>query len=248
MLEYLKRHHIGLLALFIALGGTSYAAVKLPKNSVGSTQIKAHAVTEGKLAKAVVKKLDKAGVAGPKGAAGATGASGPAGAVGPAGAPGATGAAGPRGERGDKGDPGAKGDKGDPGGVMSAAIGGLNTNVSPGGVLANPLLGGPATVTLPAAGRALVIVTGDFALTCTTAPCTVVVGAVVDGITVAPGVFSSYDGDAGTTTDHTLATTGIVTGLAAGTHTFQIATKLTGLGASLSGHTTRITVIPFGDG
>ena len=32
------------LALFVALGGTSYAAVKLPKNSVGSKQIKKNAV------------------------------------------------------------------------------------------------------------------------------------------------------------------------------------------------------------
>src|SRR3954468_22599857 len=32
------------LALFIALGGTSYAALKLPRNSVGSQQIRAGAV------------------------------------------------------------------------------------------------------------------------------------------------------------------------------------------------------------
>src|ERR687895_511545 len=34
---YLRRHHIGLLALFIALGGTSYAAVTLSANGVGGT-------------------------------------------------------------------------------------------------------------------------------------------------------------------------------------------------------------------
>lgn len=33
------------IAVFIALGGASYAATKLPKNSVGSKQIKANAVT-----------------------------------------------------------------------------------------------------------------------------------------------------------------------------------------------------------
>ena len=32
---YVRRHHVALLGLFIALGGTSYAAVKLPRNSVG---------------------------------------------------------------------------------------------------------------------------------------------------------------------------------------------------------------------
>ena len=30
---------VSLIALFMALGGTSYAALKLPKNSVGSAQV-----------------------------------------------------------------------------------------------------------------------------------------------------------------------------------------------------------------
>ncbi len=47
--RYLRRHHIALLALFVALGGTSYAAVNLPKGSVGSAQIKQGAVASGKL-------------------------------------------------------------------------------------------------------------------------------------------------------------------------------------------------------
>jgi hypothetical protein len=37
------------LAVFIALGGSSYAALKLPKNSVGSKQIKRNAVTSTKV-------------------------------------------------------------------------------------------------------------------------------------------------------------------------------------------------------
>jgi hypothetical protein len=37
------------LALFLALGGVSYAAVTLPKNSVGSKQIKSNAVTSSKV-------------------------------------------------------------------------------------------------------------------------------------------------------------------------------------------------------
>jgi hypothetical protein len=45
---------VSTLALFIALGGVSYAAATLPKNSVGSAQIKAKAVTEKKLAKGSV--------------------------------------------------------------------------------------------------------------------------------------------------------------------------------------------------
>lgn len=42
--SYVRRHHLALLALFVALGGTSVAAVSLKKNSVGSKQIKANAV------------------------------------------------------------------------------------------------------------------------------------------------------------------------------------------------------------
>ncbi len=39
------------MALIVALGGTSYAAIKLPANSVGSTQLKKHAVTEQQAAR-----------------------------------------------------------------------------------------------------------------------------------------------------------------------------------------------------
>lgn len=42
------------MALFIALGGVSYAAVTLPKNSVGSSQVKKNAITGSKVKKAVV--------------------------------------------------------------------------------------------------------------------------------------------------------------------------------------------------
>jgi len=46
---------ISLIALFVALGGTSYAAIALPKNSVGTKQIKKGAVTAAKLNSAVLK-------------------------------------------------------------------------------------------------------------------------------------------------------------------------------------------------
>src|SRR5215510_4527020 len=95
MLAYLRRHHIGLLALFIALGGTSYAAAKLPKSSVGSTQIRSGAVTQSKLQKSLQSKLAKAGVAGPAGATGAQGPKGDSGAQGPQGVAGAKGDPGP---------------------------------------------------------------------------------------------------------------------------------------------------------
>lgn len=40
---------IATLALFLALGGVGYAAVKLPKNSVGTRQLKSEAVTAAKV-------------------------------------------------------------------------------------------------------------------------------------------------------------------------------------------------------
>ncbi|HYJ21522.1 MAG TPA: hypothetical protein VEW07_05815 [Solirubrobacterales bacterium] len=40
---------ISILALFIALGGTSYAVTQLPKNSVGTAQLKKNAVTGAKV-------------------------------------------------------------------------------------------------------------------------------------------------------------------------------------------------------
>lgn len=46
---FLKQNTIALAALFVALGGTSYAAVAMPKNSVGSRQLRKGAVTSTKI-------------------------------------------------------------------------------------------------------------------------------------------------------------------------------------------------------
>ena len=73
---------VATLALFIALGGSSYAAIKLPKNSVGSTQIKAGAVHTPEIADRTIRLGDislsarsslrgQAGPQGPQGPAGA---------------------------------------------------------------------------------------------------------------------------------------------------------------------------------
>ena len=85
------------LALVIALGGTSYAAVALPKNSVGSKQLKAEAVTSSKVKDRTLLSEDfKAGQlpAGPRGPLGAPGAPGPKGDTGAAGNQGVPGAPG----------------------------------------------------------------------------------------------------------------------------------------------------------
>ena len=81
---------ISIVALLVAMGGTGYAAFKLPKNSVGSKQIKSNAVTSSKVKNRSLLSADfKAGQI-------------------PAGAP------------GPKGDPGAKGDTGNTGAAGSA--------------------------------------------------------------------------------------------------------------------------------
>lgn len=54
--RYLGRHHLGLLALFVALGGTSYATVvTVPKNSVDTAALKRNAVKASKIAPNAVR-------------------------------------------------------------------------------------------------------------------------------------------------------------------------------------------------
>lgn len=60
------------VGVFIALGGTSYAVIKLPKNSVGSRQVKDRSLKRADLAAGVVPKA----VRGPRGAQGPQGVGG----------------------------------------------------------------------------------------------------------------------------------------------------------------------------
>jgi hypothetical protein len=46
---HIRANLIGYLALFCALGGTSYAAISIPRNSVGTRQLRNAAVTANKL-------------------------------------------------------------------------------------------------------------------------------------------------------------------------------------------------------
>lgn len=84
-------------ALAVAIGGTGYAVTSLPRNSVGTRQLKANAVTSAKVKDGSLLAADfkagqlaaagagSAGQPGPAGPTGATGAPGPAGPAGPAG-------------------------------------------------------------------------------------------------------------------------------------------------------------------
>jgi hypothetical protein len=77
---------LAFVALLVALGGTSYAVVRLPANSVGKKQLKRNAVTSPKVANGSLLRKDfKRGQlpAGPRGPQGPQGAQGPAGPAGP---------------------------------------------------------------------------------------------------------------------------------------------------------------------
>jgi hypothetical protein len=74
---------VATMALFIALGGTSYAAIKLPKNSVGTNQIKTGAVHTGEIRDRTIRlqDLNTTTRAALRGQTGPQGVQGPAGAA-----------------------------------------------------------------------------------------------------------------------------------------------------------------------
>jgi hypothetical protein len=89
-LEHVARNGVGYLALFVALGGTSYAAVQLNAGSVGTVHLKANAVTSAKVRNGSLQVADLSAKARRSltGARGRPGATGPQGVPGPAGPPG----------------------------------------------------------------------------------------------------------------------------------------------------------------
>jgi hypothetical protein len=73
---------VACIALIVALGGTGYAAIKLPRNSVGNKQLRANAVTSGKVRNGSLTAKDFQSSAlkrGPRGPAGPKGDSAPGG-------------------------------------------------------------------------------------------------------------------------------------------------------------------------
>ena len=93
--KYIGRHHVALLALFFAFGGTSYAASQalLPRNSVGTQQ-----VVNNSLILKDFKARERAKLRGPRGLRGLQGLQGVQGVA------------------------GAKGDKGDTGAFASVTV------------------------------------------------------------------------------------------------------------------------------
>jgi hypothetical protein len=108
------------LALFVALGGVSWAAVTLPTGSVGSRQLKAGAVSTAKVRdRSLLARDFKRGQL-PRGESGLAGERG---------------VPGPKGDEGDSGAPGAKGDRGAPG-ATNVVVRRQNTGVPANGVRA----------------------------------------------------------------------------------------------------------------
>jgi hypothetical protein len=113
------------IALFVSLGGVSYAAVTLPANSVGAAQIKTGAVGTAEVKDYSLKSTDmmpgqllagpqgRPGYSGPQGSPGIAGGQGAVGPEGPAGPAGPSGQPGPVGGKGDSGEPGPPGSPGE---------------------------------------------------------------------------------------------------------------------------------------
>jgi hypothetical protein len=142
------------IALLVALGGTTYAALKLPKNSVGTKQLKTAAVTSPKVKDGSLLAKDfKAGQL-----------------------PGT-----PSGSGAGKGGPGSKGDKGDPGpvgpseGFAAPTASGSFIDSTPDAIVFQ------TTFSLADAGRLYVQARGGVSVTCSPSETSLDGGLYVDG-------------------------------------------------------------------
>jgi hypothetical protein len=167
MVKHVKRNAIAYVALFVALGGTSYAAVRLPAGSVGTKELHSGAVTRAKLHRNavtsltvrdhVLKAVDFA--------------------------PGQL-KAGPKGDPGPKGDQGDAGAKGETGPTLGVA--GLDTGCC---ASLDPIVDTPtSTKVVNLTTRARLFVLGSTRVqinACISATCTKSWGVTVDDVPVA---------------------------------------------------------------
>jgi hypothetical protein len=183
------------LAIFIALGGVSWAATQLPRNSVGTAQLKKNAVNSSKVKdRSLLAKDFKSGQL-PKGATGMVGPQGDPGMVGPQGDPGAngaTGVTGPIGPNGPQGPPGEPGKDGDLGPQGAEGPPGATGSSAPGALF------GSSGVNLSSSGTSYLPISGvgSFAtqsLAQTVAPSAMEIGNLTVSLSQAPGQLSSRD-------------------------------------------------------
>jgi Collagen triple helix repeat (20 copies) len=121
---------IATIALFAALGGSSYAATQIAKNSVTTKEVRNRSLLARDF-RAGQLKAGPAGVAGPPGAEGPAGPAGRAGPAGPAGPSGPAGPAGPIGPMGPEGPAGPKGPAGPAGPSGVVGVLGFQAQYSP---------------------------------------------------------------------------------------------------------------------
>lgn len=103
---------ISVIALFAAMGGTGYAAVKIGSKQIQDNSVASVDIKNGTVAAKDINRKTRGAL---------KGARGPAGQTGPAGAKGDTGAAGPQGLQGPKGDTGVQGVQGTAGSAVAYA-------------------------------------------------------------------------------------------------------------------------------
>lgn len=208
-LRHLRSNAIAYVALTVALGGTSYAAVKLPKASVGTKQLKANAVTSAKVKNQTLRLGDfKLGQI-PSGSAGPEGKAGPAGAIGPAGAPGKDGQA------------GATGALGPTYSFQSIPTGPVSPSSTPQVALAE------RTLTLPSAGRLFVYGHSAITMDCTSAG-TPQIALYLDGVGI-PGTARELTPTVATTSEFS----GLTGPVSAGARTLSV--EIDCLGGAING-------------
>jgi hypothetical protein len=181
------------------------------------------------------------------GAAGATGAAGPAGPTGPAGpqgVPGTTGAAGAAGPAGPQGSVGPTGPAGASGSGGTTVATSETRSATTYGDLTT--VGPAATVTIPASGRAMVILTANEANSSATGANTYMGFAVSGATTIAPSdaqTFNFANGGAANTVSVQGSATYLVTGLTAGSNTFTAKYRVNGATGTWSNRS--IVVLPL---
>jgi hypothetical protein len=213
-MAFLRSNLVACLAVFAALAGTSYAALKLHANSVGAKQLRSNAVNSAKVRDASLAATDFGSGQVPKGAQGGKGDLGDQGIPGLPGADGAN------------GDPGDRGDAADPASNVSEYIS-LNQ-------------GDPAAQNIPAGPPNTIVHETEF--TTTAADTTVIlegfvtaqvdamtgshlgdIGAYIDGVGV-PGTRDGFSGLFIPFDVHgrfRFSATGVMAGVPAGTHRLQ---------------------------
>jgi hypothetical protein len=212
---------VACVALVIAMGGTSYAAFSLPKNSVGTAQLRSGAITQQKIAKRTFRELG--GARGPAGAPGRAGATGQTGSAGAQGAAGATGPQGP---------------------TSGTSAGSVETISSAGGFTP---FGTSGTVTLSAPGKVLVEISGTYLIECSASgSCSSTVSAFLDG-TAVPGAHENLNAASSAEDLQNIAASGIAVNVPAGTHTVQLETHLSANVIVTNSENLHLTAVALGN-